>query len=170
MPVSKQKVWSSPSTFRTSIRMSRSTYCTRMTIAELKSDGAPGFLLSDDCAIRRVAAGSDILELRKLDIAIGQTSVAKYMAKRRGPPSPGVEDVPPQSCRRHRRDRSVRRSRHLVPSALWFVDHRAWPTTGPMVRSNDASDRGMDHKPAHGSLRMGAASPLSDPRSRCSLW
>ena len=103
-------------------------------------------------------------ELLKRGVAIGQTSVAKYMAKRR------VEDVPPQSCRRHRRDRSVRRSDHLVPSALWFVDHGAWQTTGPMVRSNNASDRGMDCKPAHGSLRMGAASPLSDPRSRCSLW
>jgi len=32
------------------------------------------------------------------------------------------------------------------------------------------TDRGMDCKPAHGSLRLGAASPLSDPRSRCSLW
>jgi len=29
------------------------------------------------------------LELLKLDTAIGQTSVAKYMAKRRGPPSQG---------------------------------------------------------------------------------
>ena len=28
-------------------------------------------------------------ELLKLDIATGQTSVAKYMAKRRGPPSQG---------------------------------------------------------------------------------
>src|SRR5712672_1552730 len=28
-------------------------------------------------------------ELLKLDIAVGQTSVAKYMAKRRGPPSQG---------------------------------------------------------------------------------
>jgi hypothetical protein len=28
-------------------------------------------------------------ELLKLDIAIGQTSVAKYMPKRRGPPSQG---------------------------------------------------------------------------------
>jgi len=40
-------------------------------------------------------------ELLKLDFAIGQTSVAKYMAERRGPPSQGV---PPQSCRRHRQD------------------------------------------------------------------
>jgi hypothetical protein len=32
-------------------------------------------------------------ERRKLGIDVGQTSVAKYMARRRGPPSPGVEDV-----------------------------------------------------------------------------
>src|ERR1700737_3357115 len=83
---------------------------------------------------------------------------------------PRLEDVPPQSCRRHRRDRSVRRADNLVPSALWFVDHGAWQTTGHMARSNDAYDRGMDRKPDNGSLRMGAASPLSDPRSRWSVW
>ena len=93
-------------------------------------------------------------ELLKLDIAIGQTSVAKKIWPSEEVRRPRVEDVPPQSCRRHRRDRSVRRSDHLVPSALWFVDHGAWQTTGPMVRSNNASDRGMDCKPVHGSLRM----------------
>jgi transposase InsO family protein len=30
--------------------------------------------------------------------------------------------------------------------------------TGHLVRSNNTSDRGMDRKPVHGSLRMGAAS------------
>src|SRR5712664_3174462 len=72
---------------------------------------------------------------------------------------PRVEDVPPQSCRRYRRNRSVRRADNLVPSALWFVDHGAWQTTGHMVRSNNASDRGMDRNPDNRSLRMGAASP-----------
>src|SRR5258708_34937713 len=81
-----------------------------------------------------------------------------------------VEDVPPQSCRRSRRDRSVRRADDLVPSALWFVDHGAWQTTGHIVRSNDASDRGMDRKPDNRSLRMGATSPLSDPRSGWRVW
>src|SRR5882757_2298450 len=109
-------------------------------------------------------------ELLKLDIAIGQTSVAKYVAKAKRSAVPRVEDVPPQSCRRHRRDGSVRRADNLVPPALWFVDHGAWQTTGHMVRSNDASERGMDRKPDNGSLRMGAASPLSDPRSRWSVW
>src|SRR5882762_8026680 len=49
-----------------------------------------------------------------------------------------MEDVPPQSCRRHRRDRSVRGADNFVPSALWFVDHGAWQTTGHMVRCDNA--------------------------------
>src|SRR5882724_8652568 len=64
----------------------------------------------------------------------------------------------------------VRGADNLVPSALWIVDHGAWQTTGHMVRCDNASDRGMDRKPDNGSLRMGAASPLSDPRSRWSVW
>src|SRR4029450_1572540 len=43
-----------------------------------------------------------------------------------------VEDVPPQSCRRHRRYGYVRGADNLVPSALWIVDHGAWQTTGHM--------------------------------------
>ena len=39
-----------------------------------------------------------------------------------------------------------------------------------MVRCDNASDRGMDRKPDNGSLRLGAASPLSDPRSGWSVW
>src|SRR5262249_3322651 len=39
------------------------------------------------------------------------------------PAVPRMEDVPPQSCRRHRRYGYVRGADNLVPSALWFVDH-----------------------------------------------
>src|SRR2546430_11779204 len=38
-------------------------------LAQFKSDGPPGFLLSDGCAIRRVSAGSDILDADGDDIA-----------------------------------------------------------------------------------------------------
>jgi hypothetical protein len=83
-----------------------------------------------------------------------------------------------------RRPKGGRRSSAIMPTAsprsicsscrqsrsVWFVDHGAWPTTGHMVRSNDASDRGMDRKPDNGSLRMEAASPLSDPRSGWRVW
>src|ERR1700720_3439867 len=37
------------------------------------------------------------------------------------PTIPRLEDVPSQSCRRHRRDGSVRRTDDLIPSALRLV-------------------------------------------------
>jgi hypothetical protein len=40
-------------------------------------------------------------ELLKLGIDVEQTTVAKYMARRRQPPSAGLEDLSAQSCRRH---------------------------------------------------------------------
>ena len=69
-------------------------------------------------------------ELLKLGIEIGQTSVAKY---RERPAIPGLEDVPPQLCRPHRGDGSVRRTDDLILLALWLVNHGAWSTTGFMV-------------------------------------
>ena len=69
-------------------------------------------------------------ELLKLGIEIGQTSVAKY---RERPAIPGLEDVPPQSCRRHRGDGSVRRTDDLISLALWLINHGAWSTKGFMV-------------------------------------
>src|SRR5712675_1160150 len=84
-------------------------------------------------------------------------------------PTVGSATDPWRAAQARHRDRTVRRADNLVPSALWFVDHGSWQTTGHMVRSHRASDRGMDRKPDNGSLRMGAASPLYDPRSRWRL-
>jgi len=62
-------------------------------------------------------------ELLKLDIAIGQTSVAKYMAKRRGPASQGWKTF----LRNHADGiaainlfgRGVVEMRHLIAAARW---------------------------------------------------
>src|SRR5258705_5411296 len=86
------------------------------------------------------------------------------------PAVPRMEDIPPQSCRRHRRDGSVRRADNLVSSALWTADRGAPPTTDRMARRHSASDRRMDSKSDYGSFRLGTGSPLSDPRSRSGLW
>src|SRR4029077_3210631 len=86
------------------------------------------------------------------------------------PAIPRLEDVPSQSRRRHRRDGSVRRADNLVSPALWIADHGARPATYSVVWRHGASNRRMDCKSGHGSMRMGAASPLSDPRSRWSVW
>ena len=106
-------------------------------------------------------------ELLKLGIEIGQTSVAKY---RERPAIPGLEDVPPQSCRRHRGDGSVRRTDDLISLALWLVNHGAWSTTGFMVWRYRASDRRMDRKSDHASVRLEAGPSLSDPRPGRGLW
>src|SRR6201995_5519800 len=86
------------------------------------------------------------------------------------PAIPRLEDVPSQSCRRHRRDGSVRRADNLVSSALRLVDCGARPTTHSVVWHYSASDRRMDRKSGHGSVRVGTGSPLSHPSPRWRLW
>src|SRR6266404_4399623 len=75
-----------------------------------------------------------------------------------------------KSCRRHRGDGSVRRPDNLVSFALRLADHGAWPAADSLVWRHIASDRTMDRKSAHGSMRLGTGSPLSDPRSGRGLW
>jgi transposase InsO family protein len=81
-----------------------------------------------------------------------------------------LADVPSQSCRRHRRDGSVRRADNLISFALRLVDCGAWPTADFVVWRHGASDLRMDRKSDHGSLRLGTSSPISDPRSGWGLW
>src|SRR5277367_2464204 len=71
---------------------------------------------------------------------------------------PRLEDVPSQSCRWHRRDGSVRRTDNLISSTLRLVDCGAWSTADFMVWRHSASDRRMDRKLDHGSLRLGTSS------------
>src|SRR6202043_906529 len=71
------------------------------------------------------------------------------------PAIPRLEDVPSQSCRRRRRDGSVRRADNLISSALRLVDCGAWSTADFMVWRHSASDRGMDRKSDHPSPAVG---------------
>jgi hypothetical protein len=87
-------------------------------------------------------------ELLKLGIDIGQTSVAKYMAKRRDPPSQGWRTF-------------LRNHADGIAAMDMFVDCGARPATYFMVWRHSASDRRMDRKSDHGSLRLGTSSPLS---------
>ena len=102
-------------------------------------------------------------ELLKLGITVGQTSVAKYMVRRRGPPYTRLEDVSAQSRGRHRRDGSVCGADRLVPPSLWTADHAAQPAADPVVWCHGTSDGGMACKSAHGSLWLGESATVSDP-------
>ena len=104
-------------------------------------------------------------ELLKLGIEIGQTSVAKYMARRRGPPSQGWK-----TFLRNHADGIAAMDLFVVPTisfrllyGLLIVGHR-------MARRHSASDRRMDCKSDYGSFRLGTGSSLPDPRSRSGLW
>ena len=108
-------------------------------------------------------------ELVKLGIEIGQTSVAKYMARRRGPPSQGWK-----TFLRNHADGIAAMDLFVVPTisfrllygllimghgrrqVLWFGDR--------------ASDRRMDRKSDHANVRLEAGPSLSDPRPGRGLW
>ena len=93
-------------------------------------------------------------ELLKLGIEIGQTSVAKYMARRRAPPSQGWRAF----LRNHAdgiaaMDLFV--ADNLVPTALWVADHGPRPAADPVVWSHRASDGRMDRQSTDGGLWLG---------------
>jgi hypothetical protein len=99
-------------------------------------------------------------ELLKLGIDVGQTSVAKYMARRRGPASQGWKTF----VRNHDRGEGpVCRSDRLVPPPLWPADHGARPATNPVARRYSAPNGGMDRQPTDGGMWLGATPSLSDP-------
>jgi hypothetical protein len=102
-------------------------------------------------------------ELLKLGIDVGQTSVAKYMVKRRGPPSQGWK-----TFLHNHADGIAAMDLFEVPTISFRllygpVDYGAWPTTDFVVWCNRAFDCGKDRKSNHGSMRLGTASPLSHP-------
>jgi len=74
-------------------------------------------------------------ELLKLGIDIGQTSVAKYIARRRGPPSQGWK-----AFLRNHADGIAAMDLFVVPTISFRLLY-AWSTIGFMVRRYRASDR-----------------------------
>ena len=109
-------------------------------------------------------------ELLKLGIEIGQTSVAKYMARRRGPPSQGWQTFLHNHADGIAAMDSIRRADNLVSPALRPPDCGTRSTADFVVWRHSAPDLRMDRKSEHGSLRLGTSSPISDPRSGWGLW
>jgi hypothetical protein len=73
-------------------------------------------------------------ELLKLGIDIGQTSVSKYMSRRRGPPPQGWK-----TFLRNHADGVAAMDLFVVPTvsfsaALWAADHEPRPATNPVAR------------------------------------
>jgi hypothetical protein len=102
-------------------------------------------------------------ELLKIGIDVGQTSVAKYMARRRGPPSQGWKTFV-----RNHADGIAAMDLFVVPTVsfrllygLLIIRYRRrrilW------LGSDRPSDCRVARQPASGSLRLGASAQPSDP-------
>src|SRR5712691_8839684 len=109
-------------------------------------------------------------ELLKLGFAVAQSSVAKYMVKRRGPPSqgwrtflhnhaPDIAAMGPVCCPDHR----------LRPAIC--LHHRAARSPRPRLdQRHDKPHRRMDRAPANRCISLGRSSALPHPRSGSNLW
>src|SRR6478672_10091418 len=108
-------------------------------------------------------------ELLKLGIEIGQTSVAKYMARRRAPPSQGW-----RTFLRNHADGIAAMDLFVVPTisfrllyGLLIMGHgRRYR----VVWGHRASNGRMDRQSTDGGVWRGANPKLPDPGSRRSLW
>jgi hypothetical protein len=107
-------------------------------------------------------------ELLKLGIEVGQTTVAKYMAKRRRPPS-RLEDLPLQSCRRHCLDRPVRGADGLVSAVVWIADPAAHPARAALVRGYRPSDGRVDRAAIYRGHRLARCPAVRGAGSRPGL-
>jgi hypothetical protein len=108
-------------------------------------------------------------ELLKLGIEVGQTSLAKYMARWRRPPSQGWK-----TFLRNHADGIAAIDLFVVPTifvsaSVWLVDPAARSTPDLMAGGHGASDRRVARSSAHRGVRLGAGSPLPDPGSGSGL-
>ena len=108
-------------------------------------------------------------ELLKLGIDVGQTSVAKYMARRRGPPSQGWK-----TFLRNHADGIAAMDLFVVPTVsfrlLYGLLIMGHSRRRILWLGNGASDRRVVGQSTHGSSWLGACPGLPDPRPRCLLW
>src|SRR5215813_12297114 len=107
-------------------------------------------------------------ELLNLGINVGQTTVAKHMARRRRPPSQGWKSA--QSCRRHRVHGFVRSPDDLVSAVIWISDLAAFPPPAFVAGCDRTSERSLDCPSADRSLRLATRTALYRSRSGLRLW
>ena len=108
-------------------------------------------------------------ELLKLGIDVGQTSVAKYMARHRRPPSQGWKTF----LHNHADGRlkgSLRRSDTLVSTALWLAHSMPRPPSNLMAGGDGTPERRMNGPTTHRGMRLGMDAEVHRPRSRFCLW
>ena len=108
-------------------------------------------------------------ELLKLGFDVAQSTVAKYMVRRHGPPSQGWKAF----LRNHVRHIGAI-DMFVVPTVgfrlLRLGDPQAKPTTPGLDQRYFQSHRRVDRPPGHGSLSLGSGASLSRSRPRRLPW
>src|SRR5690242_15945074 len=104
---------------------------------------------------------------RDADIGQHHDDAGRY---RQSTPGSATNSWRAPQARHHRGDGSVRRTDDLISLALWLVNLGAWSMTGFVVWRYRASDRRMDRKSDHASVRLEAGPSLSDPRPGRGQW
>ena len=109
-------------------------------------------------------------ELLKLGIDVGQTTVAKYMAKKRRPPSQGWK-----TFLRNHADGIASMDMFVVPTVSFRLLYgllilRHCPSGAAVAGRNSPSERPMDRAATDRSLRLEGNAAISRPRPRFRLW
>src|SRR5436853_1091106 len=94
-------------------------------------------------------------ELLKLGFEVAQSSVARYMVKRCGPPSQSWCTFLRNHAPGHRRHGLVRCSEHWLRPALCPCHRSAGPQRSCLDQRHNPSDRGLDRTPDHRSIPLG---------------
>jgi len=103
-------------------------------------------------------------ELLKLGIDFGQTTVAKYMARNRRPPSQGWKTF----LRNHAdgiASMDLFVVDHLIQAVVWASNFKARLARNPVPFGNCTSHGGMDKSPTYGGFWLGGGAQLPDTRS-----
>jgi hypothetical protein len=99
-------------------------------------------------------------ELLKLGIDVGQTTVAKYMARGRQPPSQGWKTFLHNHADGHRVDGPIRGSNNLIPAALRAADTASRSPPNPVAGSDRVPNSRMDFAPAHRGLWLESSAAI----------
>src|SRR5258706_13671368 len=109
-------------------------------------------------------------ELLKLGIEIAQSSVAKYIERRRGPPSQGWKTFLRNHAPHIAAVDPIRRADHRLQTAIRARDPSSRSSTLSLDQCHRESDGGVDRAPDHRRIPMGSGTSLPHPRSGSLLW
>src|SRR5262249_18389743 len=109
-------------------------------------------------------------ELLKLGFEVAESTVSKYMIRRRGPPSQSWRTFLRNQCGRHCGDRSMRGSNPDIGMPVCVPRHGPRSTAADLVCGNSAPDGGVAGATDRGGIPMGHGADLFGARQRWRLW